>query len=253
MAVTTAAVTGIVTGLGSAGMSFAQAAKQKKLAAKAAADQKKLMAEARQKAEKNFYENLNVPLDAFGEQFRQTQQAQQQGLEALQQGDARQLAAGVGSLQAATAQAQEQTRIGMQDAIYENEKMKAEAKDKINQDLKAMDVGAAADAAMMQRDAEQAEMAAIQSGIQGVGQAIQSGASLAPLYGKSGGDARASKLADSLDVNKIYAEAGGQISREQIIDKIAAQNFTGEDTRGFLKRKNPTQFDYSIFQGLYSP
>jgi len=117
MAVTTSAVIGIGTGLASAGMSFGQAAQQKRIAAKAKADQQQLMKAARARAEKDFYAGLNVPLDAFGEQYRQNLAGQQQSLQALQEGDTRALVGGVGALTAAGAQANEATRIGMADSL----------------------------------------------------------------------------------------------------------------------------------------
>ena len=83
---TAAAITGIVTGLGSAGMSIAQAGKAKKQAAAAADQRKKYMEAARKKAEVNFYEALNVPTSAYNEQFRQNQAGLTQGIQALQEG-----------------------------------------------------------------------------------------------------------------------------------------------------------------------
>jgi len=129
--------------------------------------------------------------------------------------------------------------------------MKADAKEAMKQQLIQMDVGAAADEAMRERDAMEARTSAIQSGIAGIGQAASSAASLAPLYGKSGGAKRAELLADNLDVNAITSAAGGELSRAQIMNTLRQQNFTGKQARGFMRE--PGQFDYSIFQGLYTP
>ena len=162
------------------GVSFAQAAKARREQRKAQSEQKKLMQKAKQRAEKNFYDTLNVPIDAFENQFKQNQQVAAQALSALQEGDARNLAAGVGGLQAAASQANEVIRTGMQDALYENQKMKAKAKDDINQQLIDMEVCAAADQAQMARDFGRDEAAGIQGGIQGATQAVQSAASSLP-------------------------------------------------------------------------
>ena len=113
---------GVVAGIGLAlsavgsGVSFSQAAAAKREQKKAQREQKALMEKAKQRAEKNFYETLNVPIDAFENQFKQNQQVAAQALQALQQGDARNLAAGVGGLQAAASQANEVVRTGMKDA-----------------------------------------------------------------------------------------------------------------------------------------
>jgi hypothetical protein len=251
MAVTTAAVVGIGSGLASAGMSFSQAAQQKRASSKAIAEQKKLQASARERAEKNFYQGLNVPLDAYGEQFRQNIAGQQQAIQALQEGDQRNLQGGIGALTAAGAAANEQTRIGLGEALYENRKMKADAQNTINQDLKAMDMGQAADQAAMARDADQARVAAISSGISGIGTAASSLASIAPLYGKTGGMKRAEALYDGLDATSIEAAAGGELSAAQIKNTLRQQDFSGKQTRGFLR--DNTTFDYSIFDKMYKP
>ena len=251
MAVTTAAVVGIGSGLASAGMSFSQAASASRASANAIKEQKKLQADARERAEKNFYQGLNVPLDAYGEQFRQNTANQQQTIQALQEGDQRSLQGGVGALTAAGAAANEQTRIGLGEALYENRKMKADAQNTINQDLKSMDMGQAADQAAMARDADQARVAAISSGISGIGTAASSLASIAPLYGKTGGMKRAEALYDGLDATSIEAAAGGQLSAAQIKNTLRQQDFSGKQTRGFLK-DNQT-FDYSLFKGMYTP
>ncbi|MAO23180.1 MAG: hypothetical protein CMJ25_20700 [Phycisphaerae bacterium] len=252
MAVTTAAVVGIGSGLASAGMSFSQAAQQKRASSKAIAEQKKLQASARQRAEKNFYQGLNVPLDAYGEQFRQNTANQQQTIQALQEGDQRNLQGGIGALTAAGAAANEQTRIGLGEALYENRKMKADAQNTINQDLKSMDMGQAADQAAMARDADQARVAAINSGISGIGTAASSLASLAPLYGKTGGMKRAETISDGLTMQNITDAAGGELSNAQIKNVLRKQNFTGKETRGFLRNKFE-DFDYSIFNNMYTP
>ena len=56
----------------------------------------KLMKEARERAETNFYQGLNVRMDAFGEQYRQNLANQTQQIEALQDADPRLLAIGIG-------------------------------------------------------------------------------------------------------------------------------------------------------------
>ena len=251
MAVTTAAVVGIGSGLASAGMSFSQAASASRASSNAIKEQKKLQADARAKAEKNYFEGLNVPLDAYGEQFRQNTANQQQTIQALQEGDQRNLQGGVGALTAAGAAANEQTRIGLGEAMYDNRKMKAEAKDNINQDLKLMDIGQAADQAAMARDADQQRVAAISSGISGIQTAASSLASVTDLYGKNGGQKRAETLYDGLDMDAIEVAAGGALSKAQIQNMLRKQNFSGKQTRGFLK-DNQT-FDYSLFKGMYVP
>ena len=143
---TIAAGVGVASSLGGGLMSF----NQSKAAANAAADAQrksdKLMKEARERAETNFYEGLNVRMDAFGEQYRQNLANQNStNIEALQDADPRLLAAGIGKVAGAGTEAAEKTRINMQQQLMDLDEKKAGAKESIKQQTIAMDVGAAAD------------------------------------------------------------------------------------------------------------
>ena len=94
---TIAAASAIAISATSAGMSFAQAAKAKKAGEKASAASKKLMEEAERKAEIQYFGQLNVPLDAYGREYDQNLQVQQQGIQALQEGDSPRTITVVGS------------------------------------------------------------------------------------------------------------------------------------------------------------
>ena len=98
---TIAAGVGVASSLGGGLMSFGQAKAAERAAADAKRKSDKLMKEARERAETNFYEGLNVRLDAFGEQYRQNLANQTQQIEALQGADTRLLAAGLGKVAAA--------------------------------------------------------------------------------------------------------------------------------------------------------
>jgi len=160
-----------------AGLSYRQAANQSRIENKAMKASEKLIADARKKAEKDYYEGLNVPLDAYGEQFAQNMANQQQTIQALQEGDTRNLIGGVQGLTAAAAAANEQTRIGLGQELYANRKMKADSRQNINQQQLQIDIGQATDQQLMARDAEQAKAAAMQSG-------IYSAANAAYIYGR---------------------------------------------------------------------
>ena len=195
-----------------AGMSFGAAAKAKKRAAKAEKEQKRLMAAARKRAEKNFFAGLNVPLDAFDEEYRQNIAANQQMIQQLQEGDPRNLAAGVGALGQATAEANEMTRIGMQKDLYANAEMKAKKRDAINQQLVDMDVGAAADEAMRERDLQAERAQSIQSGVANIGSMVSAAGAAAPLF--SGDKATSATYQAALETQVEGAEAGTTVLKE---------------------------------------
>lgn len=183
MAVTTAAVVGVAASAGGAINSFSQSAKQGRMAEKAAAASKKAMAEAKRKAEKNFYAGLNVSTEAYDRAFENNLQAQTQNIQALQEGDPRNLAAGVGLLQQASDATAEATRLGLQKDLEANAKMKADAKDAINQDLKRMDLGYAKDQEKIAKESAAASAKAMSEGISGVVSTAGQAAQLAPLFG----------------------------------------------------------------------
>ena len=123
MAVATAiAATGVLISATSAGMSFSQAAKAKKQGEKAQKASKELMKEAERKAEVEFMQKLNVPLDAYGREERQIIQNQQQNIQALQEGDSRNLAAGVGIVGAGATESAENSRIAFGKELFDLQK-----------------------------------------------------------------------------------------------------------------------------------
>ncbi|HBY67800.1 MAG TPA: hypothetical protein DEG69_08640 [Flavobacteriaceae bacterium] len=214
MAAVTSAVVGVASGVLGATQSFKQAADAKSAQAKAAGESKKLMAEAKLMAEKNYFEGLNVPMGAYERQREENLVAGQQAISALQEGDQRGLAGGVGQVNQAQTVASEGLRNDLGQALYDNEKMKAEERKSINQDLIAANVGEAkdlrAEADYQAKAGKQASMSGVQSALGAVGSA----ASLVPLYGKN----RAAKRADSL------YEANAQAFKDKGIGTSRAKN-----------------------------
>jgi hypothetical protein len=224
MAVVTTAVIGVAVAGASAYQGFSNAAKQKTLAAEADTAAKKAMTEAKAKAETDYYEGLNVPMDAYEAEFENNLAVAQQNTEALQEGDARALAGGVGRVQASGQEGAEGTRIAMGEEISDLNKMKADSKEAINQQLIEMDVSAAKEQNMRKRDAEAARSASMQQGIEGVGGVMTGLASMAPLYGKSKADRRGGKIAEQ------YADQKPKgMSDRDWQAKMGDQNFSRKD------------------------
>jgi hypothetical protein len=195
MAAVTSAVVGVVGGVATAAMSFSDAEKQKNLAKDADDAAAKAMKDARRKVEIDYYAGLTLPMDAYERQFENQLANQQTQMEMLQQGDARNLAAGVGKVGALANQQGEKTRIEMGQAISDLQEKKLDSKENINQQLIEMDVAAAKEQNQRKRDAEMQRSQSIQSGISGVTSAVQSAASIAPLYAKDKADRQGTKLA----------------------------------------------------------
>ena len=281
MALITSAVIGATTGLVAMGMSFKQASDAAEMEAEGLAATDKLMEEAKKKAEIDYAQTLNVPLSAFGKEFDQNTANQNAIIQSLQEGDPRNLAAGVGRVNVATTDANEDTRNDLGNKMYELDKYQAESKQAINTDQKNMLVGAAADKSQMSRDAAQAKTSAMQGAFQGLGQVAGAVNSLTPLFGTSGADRRADKFLDGLskdqiaktrvetrnsnpdsDLYKKYMTKGADydpkkaslfaetiftpMGRPAMRQKLLDQDFSKKDYAGFID--NPSGFDFSIFQ-----
>lgn len=186
MAVTTAAVVGIATGVASTAKSFSDASKAKKAQDAANKEAARLMGDARKRAETDYFEGLQIPLDAYEKAFETTLTTDRQMVEALQEGDTRALAAGAGRVGVAAREGAEKTRIDMGQDLFNLDKMKAESKENIKQQLVGMDVGAAKDAKAEAAYQEQLRAQSIQQGISGIGQVAGTVGANAALFGGGG-------------------------------------------------------------------
>tara|TARA_R100000900_G_scaffold45908_5_gene36821 strand:- start:1268 stop:2245 length:978 start_codon:yes stop_codon:yes gene_type:complete len=179
-----------------AGLSFNQAANARRAQRKADADAARYLADARKKAEKDYFAGLNVPLDSFEAELENNLQTTTTAIEALQEGDARALAAGVGKVGAQAQQNAEDVRIDMGEQMFALDKMKAENRDDINQQLIAMDAAAAQDASKRAADADAQVAAANTAGINSLTSGLMTGLQASPLYGKSKADRELMKALD---------------------------------------------------------
>lgn len=246
MAVTTAAVVGIAAGGGQAIQGFMNASKQKQAARKANQAAEKAMAQARRRAEVDEYAGLDVPLDAFEAQNEANLAADRQAVEALQEGDARALAAGAGRIGAQQAAETEQTRMAMADEMFNLDKMKADSREAIKQQQIGFDVGEAKMQDQKAREAEQARAAAIQSGFQGIGKVATGIGELAPLYGKSMNDKRAGKMMNTPEFKtQLQAKYPGK-SDAELFDIVSSTEISGKNYRQG-NRSNYSDYDFSIF------
>ncbi len=234
-AATAIAATGVLISATSAGMSFSQAAKARKQGEKAQKASKELMKEAERKAEVEFMQKLNVPLDAYGREERQIIQAQQQNIQGLQEGDSRNLAAGIGIVGAGATESAENSRIAFGKDLFDLQKMQVQEQSDINQDLKDMSVGAAADQQQISRDSEEASAAAMQQGVASVGQAVQGAAGAVSLFPKGAADARINNMADSVlgvDAAAVKAGEASKLSTSVVNPNADAALYAKYSTKG---------------------
>jgi len=243
MAAVTAAVVGIASAGASTYMSFSNAAKAKREgdAAKTAAS--KAMADAKKKAETDFYEGLSVPLDAYEAEFENNLAVAQQSTEALQEGDPRALAAGVGRIGATQADQAEKTRIAMGQQISDLQATKAQSKDAVNQQLLQMDVANAKEQKQIARDSEAARSAAISQGVQSIGGLVSAVGGAAPLFGKKGG-APTPGTSSAFDSSNIDLSKGGLTTNQSPFSNPSS---------AFDTQMNFSSFTPNSFNDVYGP
>lgn len=189
MALATATIIGLTTAGVSAGMSFKQAAEAKTAAQTAEIDAKKLMDEAKKNIEKDYMEELTVPLDAFEAASKENVALQNQSIQAIREGDQR------GSYGAVTQLGQdsaEQRRIAMGQELSDLQKLKIQSKENIRDEIVSMDVAGAADANLRARDAQEARTASMTNAVNALGQGASAYAEGQDLYKKTNEAALAS-------------------------------------------------------------
>ena len=182
MALATATIIGLTTSAIGAGMSFKQAAEAKTAAQTAETDAKNLMDEAKKNIEKDYMEELTVPLDAFEAASKENVALQNQSIQAIREGDQR------GSFGAVTQLGQdsaEQRRIAMGQELSDLQKLKIQSKENIRDEIVSMDVAGAADANLRARDAQEARTAAMTNAVSALGQGANAYAEGQDLYKKT--------------------------------------------------------------------
>lgn len=185
MATLTAIAAGvsIAATAGGAGMSFAQANKQRGLQKQAEADAVKAMAEARQKLDVNFAEQMSIKKEAYDLERQAMLSAGAQATEAGMMSE-RGAAATAGRVFAGQQQAQGQIRSAMADEMTNIEGAILEEEGRLRDLSVGLDLQEVAGQQQQAADAQAAALSAQQQGIQGAidtaGMALQ----YAPLFPK---------------------------------------------------------------------
>ena len=123
----TAATPWVTAGLGvvNIGMSLVEASKQKDLQRSAQRAAEQASAEQKRIQGQNFFEALQVPTEAYQRQFREGTAQQMQAVSALQEGDPRMLAGGIGKVQAIAGEQSTQNREALANELFNLGKIQA--------------------------------------------------------------------------------------------------------------------------------
>lgn len=180
---TIAAGVSIAATAGGAGMSFAQANKQRGLQKQAEADAVKAMAEARQKLDVNFAEQMSIKKEAYDLERQAMLSAGAQATEAGMMSE-RGAAATAGRVFAGQQQAQGQIRSAMADEMTNIEGAILEEEGRLRDLSVGLDLQEVAGQQQRAADAQAAALAANQQGIQGTIDTAGMALEYAPLFPK---------------------------------------------------------------------
>lgn len=224
MALTTAtalALGSIAVSAGSAGMSFAEAGKQRKLQQEAESEAAKALVEARKKLDVNYYANLGINKDPYELEREALVSAGAQAIQAGQESE-RGAAATAGRIQMAQQQGQRQIAGDMGAEMLALDKLTAQESSRLATDQAKLYLGEAEGAQLAARDAQQAAAAYTTAGVKGIGTAAQQTlSSLVPLFPKTGVDAPAAAAASGAAgqgtvLNPVQMQAAAQGSQMQL-------------------------------------
>jgi len=234
-AATTMAIVGTGISAATTGLSFAQAAKQRDLQKKAELEAKESMKKARRALEKNYYEGIAIPKEAYEISAEILKSTGQLGIEAAKEADPRQLAATVGRVQQQGLAAGQALGAQLEKQMFGLDVKQAEAAGL------ARDKGVMLDLAEVQGAQEAAALAeeraakAMQQGFKGLSSTAAGALQLPNLYRKT--DA-------ARDIDRAIRKAGGveglkyqlsnQLGGEQIGLGPGIQGMSENELRTFL-------------------
>jgi len=172
-----------------AGMSYAQAARSKRLMGEAETAAQTAIAEAKGFASINEMEALRVPMEAYENAQREITSQQQQGIDALQQTGARGLLGGLGGLQALAVNANQQQRDQIAADLYKRNIAVAKNEERNNNELQLIaetEAEGSQDAAAMYAEAAGLANTSASNALTGGLNAFVGNELLNPLYAQMG-------------------------------------------------------------------
>jgi hypothetical protein len=208
------------------GMNLVEASKQKELQRAADRQAEKSAAEQERLLSQNFFESLQVPMEAYDKQFAANTAAQQQSLSALTEGDPRLLLGGVGKVQAATVNANSDIADNLAEKLYNLDVTQAGAAERVNSRLAPLE-------ADRLKGAQEASAAAQMAKIQAQQRAIEAaGGGLLKDLGKM--------IPEYSNTNSITSGTGSSVFNNQL--KYQGGNFLPSAPMA------PVGFGQSMFQ-----
>ena len=230
--------------LTSAGMSFGAAARPRREAKTARIRAEKLQDQARKNLEKlKFqYDGLQVPLDAYDTASEANRVTQEMSIQALQEGDPRNLAAGIGAVNQVAVAADEELRQKLSQDLYDNRKMKIEKKAEVDDELISMGLGEAKGLFQESQDLKEQANAAVISGVQSIGSAAATMSDASKTFGSGKQSKAITDISTDISSTKPFENfSKGDIS------SFLRKNVSRQDL--FDYQEDSSLFDFSVLNG----
>ena len=224
------AIAGATTQLVGAGMSFADARKQKKVQAQAEKEADIAMASARQSLEKNYMDSLAIQKEPYELERDAALVAGAQATEALRESDRGM--GRVGAIYGQQQQAQRQIASAMGQEMFNLDYLSAQEDTRLRDIGTQLDLGEVTGAQLAAANAEERRAQQLQAGVAGIGGAAMTGLDSLALY-KKDKDPKAPTLKQV----------------ERIKSQQALGNFEGQG----LFRQDPTVMTDEEFQKMINP
>jgi len=221
------------------GMSYAQAAQQKKLMKSAEDEAAKALASARAKLAETPLERVQVPTQAYDTAMRETTAQSMQATQAAQEAGARELAASVGRIGALGLTATEQQREAMAQDIYKRDLAVAEDEGRRLELQARMDERDALGAQLAAAQAQNQMGAALTSATTGLGSALSTGIGLLPLFANSGkiaGMSAAEEAISKISSPELFASEG-KMQPTSLIGQFGQEKMLSESDLAKLKEQ----------------
>jgi hypothetical protein len=238
--VTAAAITSIAaTGIGT-GMSFSQAASEKKKQREAEQAASEAMEKARKRLEVNYADALSLPKEGYELQREALLSA---GAQALEQGieSERGGAATAGRVLAAQQAGQGQIRTDMSKDLFNLQAMQAEEDSRLRDLNTQLDIGEAQGAQVAAAEAQERAAMFQNQGVQGVVQLAGQAAEFAPLFSKKGGTRQGDKMLRNAKLSDISKKASE-------LEGLENNMYNGVDISPVLNNPSEAQFKDFISQ-----
>lgn len=218
-------------------MSLVQADKQ--AAAKQEADKAAAAAaeEAKRQLSQNFFQGLQLPMDAYDRSMREATAQQMQALSAMQESDPRALAGGVGRLQMAGNDYLAKEREALANRLFDLDKLKATASKEVADNLGEFEMKRAIGAQMASMAANEANVNAMNAGLgQFANAAVSLEKALTPTYARTS-EAEQRQPVQSVDLTPKSTQGDVQGINSALAGQLAALNYGMNPVTGY----NPNQ------------